>query len=159
MQKVKIIPKKIGKTKLMFVKIIKEHTGLGLKEAKDWCDRISEPNNLPYFELTIKTSLESFKLSLKGNLPEYEFEFYDKEEQRNLKLLALGLGDLEDKIDVVSKELSIKLLNMTRYHIYEEDDDLIYDIYLEFFKDFLVDLGDKNLDKIIKEKLKRLTNG
>lgn len=43
--KVKLQIKKNCQTKLMFVKILKNHTGLGLKETKEICDRLHE---LPY---------------------------------------------------------------------------------------------------------------
>jgi hypothetical protein len=152
MLKVKVIPHRIGNSKLAFVKCVKTHTNLGLKEAKEWCDIISSfPFSIDYFTLNIKTNVYDFAYEL-NSLIGYEFEVIDTIEERNYKLISLGLGDLSDKIDIVSKELARKL-DITCKNRNEES---LYRIYIEFFQDFLLDLEDENLDKLLDKKLKKL---
>lgn len=156
LRKVRVYPKSIGNSKLAFVKVIKTHTQLGLKEAKEWCDQISlwSKFDKDCFELEIKTNVEDFKNDL-NDLMQYSFDVTDKEEQRNLKLLSLGLGDINEKLEAVSDELASKLVYQTR----KRNQDELYDVYYDFFYDFLIDLKDENLQELIEKKLKRLQNG
>jgi hypothetical protein len=152
MLKVKVIPHKLGNLKLAFVKCVKTHTNLGLKEAKDWCDSInSRPYSKTYFPLEIKTNVHDFVYEL-NSLTGYEFEVIDTIEERNYKLISLGLGDLSDKIDIVSKELARKL----DIECKTRNQESLYGIYIEFFQDFLLDLEDEKLDKLVDLKLKKL---
>lgn len=126
-----------------------------LKEAKDWCDLISKyPNGEEYFELNIKTNFSDFLADL-NSLTDYKFEVIDKSEERNLKLMSLGLGSLENKIDLVSKGLSLKLIRLSEIHKNDHVGGL-YDVYFDFFKDFLIDLNDDKLDEFVNKKLKKL---
>lgn len=84
-------------TKLMFVKILKDYTELGLKETKEICDRLHE---MPYkpIEIDIKDSDVD---QLRQDLLNIELNFImngDRKFERERKLLALGLGEKEDYI-------------------------------------------------------------
>lgn len=83
--------------KLMFVKILKDYTELGLKDSKDICDRLHE---MPYrpIEIDIKDSDVN---QLRQDLLSIDLNFImngDKKFERERKLLALGLGEKEDYV-------------------------------------------------------------
>lgn len=84
-------------TKLIFVKILKNYTELGLKETKEICDRLHE---MPYkpIEIDINDSdVDQFRQALL----DIELNFImngDRKFERERKLLALGLGEKEDYI-------------------------------------------------------------
>jgi len=84
-------------TKLMFVKILKEYTELGLKDTKDICDRLHE---MPYkpIEIDIKDSDVD---RLRQDLLNIDLNFImngDRRFERERKLLTLGLGEKEDYV-------------------------------------------------------------
>jgi hypothetical protein len=107
--KKKIRMKCVEKTpsKLAFVKLIKEVSGLGLKESKDIADTFDyDINKSVEFEiLTPSKSIEQFKKDLKNIGGQYlvnggvEFD-------REYKLLTLGLGEQEDYVDFISENLN-----------------------------------------------------
>lgn len=87
-------------SKLAFVKLLKEYSGLGLKEAKDLVDSVSNGVVIE-FDTQDNISINQFRkdmikvggqYSISGGL-EYDREF---------KLLTLGLGTEEDYIDFIS---------------------------------------------------------
>jgi hypothetical protein len=95
--KVNIMLRENCPTKLMFVKILKDYTELGLKETKEICDRLHE---MPYkpIEIDIKDSDVD---QLRQDLLNIELNFImngDRKFERERKLLALGLGEKEDYI-------------------------------------------------------------
>lgn len=91
---------------LLFVKMVKEHANLGLREAKDFCDRCKEfPDVL--FPLFVSDDLK-FKIDIEHNFGD-NIKILTKEYQRDIKLMKLGLGDYNDMIDILSSELSYKL--------------------------------------------------
>lgn len=84
-------------TKLMFVKILRDYTELGLKDTKEICDRLHE---MPYkpIEIDIKDSDVD---QLRQDLLNIELNFImngDRRFERERKLLTLGLGEKEDYI-------------------------------------------------------------
>jgi len=104
----KIRMKCVQKTpsKLAFVKLIKEVSGLGLKESKDIVDTFDyDINRIVEFEISRDKSIEQFRKDLKDVGGQYlvngglEFE-------REYKLLTLGLGEQEDYIDFISDNLN-----------------------------------------------------
>ena len=104
----KIRMKCIQKTtsKLAFVKLIKEVSGLGLKDSKDIVDSFDyDINKIVEFEISKDRSIEKFREDLKDVGGEYlvngglEFE-------REYKLLTLGLGEQEDYVDFISENLN-----------------------------------------------------
>ena len=104
----KIRMKCVEKTpsKLAFVKLIKEVSGLGLKESKDIADTFDYDINRPVeFEISRDKSIDQFRKDLKEIGGQYlvngglEFE-------REYKLLTLGLGEQEDYVDFISENLN-----------------------------------------------------
>jgi len=84
-------------TKLMLVKALKEHTGLGLIEAKHICDELHE---MPYRPVEIELDWERASL-LKKDLLEMNLKFHmdgDRGFERERKLLEIGIGEKEDYI-------------------------------------------------------------
>lgn len=101
----KIRMKCVQKTpsKLAFVKLIKQVSGLGLKESKDIADTFDyDINKTVEFEIPRDISIDQFRKDLKEIGGQYlvngglEFE-------REYKLLTLGLGEQEDYVDFISE--------------------------------------------------------
>lgn len=93
-------------SKLAFVKLIKEVSGLGLKESKDIADTFDyDINKVAEFEIPISKSIEQFRKDLVDIGGQYlvnngiEFD-------REYKLLTLGLGEQEDYVDFISDNLN-----------------------------------------------------
>jgi hypothetical protein len=82
--------------KLMFVKILRNYTELGLKETKEICDKLHET---PYKPVEIELNVAVDRL--KQDLLDIDLKFIidgDKGFERERKLLTLGLGEKEDYI-------------------------------------------------------------
>ena len=151
--KIKVIHHVYGWGHLNFVKTIKNHTGLGLVDAKNLSDHIKtmyDRSSNQWVELDIITDAHS----LKRDLSEFGFrvEVIDKSEERNLKLMSIGLGDKFDLVESISKELSIELYNRVKKET-KSDLDIIFKSY---FEDLLIDLSDEKLIEILN---KRMNNG
>lgn len=93
-------------SKLAFVKLIKEVSGLGLKESKDIADTFDyDINKTVEFEILTSKSIDQFRKDLKDMGGQYlvnggvEFD-------REYKLLTLGLGEQEDYVDFISENLN-----------------------------------------------------
>ena len=93
-------------SKLAFVKLIKQVSGLGLKESKDIADTFDyDINKTVEFEIPRDISIDQFRKDLKDIGGQYlvngglEFE-------REYKLLTLGLGEQEDYVDFISENLN-----------------------------------------------------
>ena len=93
-------------SKLAFVKLIKQVSGLGLKESKDIADTFDyDINKTVEFEIPRDISIDQFRKDLKEIGGQYlvngglEFE-------REYKLLTLGLGEQEDYVDFISENLN-----------------------------------------------------
>lgn len=106
MKKVEVKYKRDTQSHLLFVKIIKEHTGLGLKEAKDFCDNCKYFKNTQ-FPIFVKDDIK-FKIDIEHNFDD-SIEVLNNEYQRNIKLIKLGLGDYNDMIDILSYHYIYKL--------------------------------------------------
>lgn len=133
--KVKLQIKKNCQTKLMLVKILKNHTGLGLKDSKDICDRLHE---LPYrpVEFLLDTPVDinpnEYAKSFKEELSEMGLEFDmsgGTDFERNRKLLMLGLGDKEDYVSFLEENLidQKELLNLVLNKLSKDDLKEIFD--------------------------------
>lgn len=104
----KIRMKCIQKTpsKLAFVKLIKEVSGLGLRESKDIADTFDyDINKTADFEILTSKSIDQFRKDLSQVGGQYlvngSVEF-----DREYKLLTLGLGEQEDYVDFISENLN-----------------------------------------------------
>ena len=133
----KIRMKCVQKTpsKLAFVKLIKQVSGLGLKESKDIADTFDyDINKTVEFEIPRDISIDQFRKDLKEIGGQYlvngglEFE-------REYKLLTLGLGEQEDYVDFISENLNY----------FTNQEDTIKFILSKLTKEDLVELT-KNLD-------------
>ncbi len=94
--KVRLMLRENCPTKLMFVKILKEYTELGLKESKDICDRLHE---MPYrpVEIEIKDAGDRLRQDLLNMNLKFQMDG-DRGFERERKLLTLGLGEKEDYV-------------------------------------------------------------
>lgn len=104
-------PKPSGK--LMFVKIIKMATGLGLKESKDIADSLFDNLNTSVEIELVENPEKTEGLKpidyLKSNLTNCGGQIKVTgalEWQRNYKMLTLGLGDDKEYVDFLSEYLS-----------------------------------------------------
>jgi hypothetical protein len=96
--KVNIMLRENCPTKLMFVKILKEYTELGLKDTKEICDRLHE---MPYKSVEINVKDSNAVNQLRQDLLDINLNFImngDRRFERERKLLTLGLGEKEDYI-------------------------------------------------------------
>ena len=133
--KVKVMLKQVCPTKLMFVKILKNYTCLGLKDSKDICDRLHEqPFRYVEIELDppVDVSAPDHANEFKKELLDMGLEFYmngGTEFERNRKLLALGLGDKEDYVSFLEEAIvnQKELLNLALRKLSKEDLKEIFD--------------------------------
>ena len=99
------------RNKLYFVKLIRDCTGLGLKESKDVCDRLhNRPDIIE--EIIVKDSLDENGLHYSRKFIEGMKNIEGKfnvtggiQWQRNLKMLSLGIADESDYIDFTNEFL------------------------------------------------------
>jgi len=92
--------------KLLFVRLIKECSNLGLKESKDICDRLhSFPGQIQSFEVRDDDALNYAK-KFRQDIIDCGGKFQVSggiEFQRNYKMLELGIGDNSDYIDFIAE--------------------------------------------------------
>lgn len=91
--------------KLLFVKLIKECSNLGLKESKDICDRLhSFPREIQTFEVRDYDVIyaKKFRQDIVNCGGKFQVSG-GVEFQRNYKMLELGIGDDSDYIDFISE--------------------------------------------------------
>jgi hypothetical protein len=72
---------------LQYVKIVKTHSGLGLKEAKDFCDSTRE-NRGKQFILEIRTSVQEFEKEIREHLGD-SIQVCNREKERQMKLIII----------------------------------------------------------------------
>lgn len=98
--------------KLQFVKLIKDCTGLGLRDSKDVCDRLHDRPDL-IEEITVidgvdENGITYSKKFINGMREVIQGKFNVTggiQWQRNLKMLSLGIADESDYIDFVNEFL------------------------------------------------------
>lgn len=147
LMKMTLVAIKPGSSKLNMVKAIKFATTMGLKDAKEWVENLSI--GVPE-ALTIQIPNEKFQTfeEFRTAVAEsgYDLLMEDKIKKRQIKLIELGLGDKSDSIDLLSEELTGKLLFMTK----NKSEQSLYTVYNDFFQDFLLNLEKEQLDKLLK---------
>lgn len=146
METARIKVNRVGGKKLQFVKVIYTTTGWGLKEAKDWCDKVNESPG-QYFYIPV-FSVEQFKreIKLNGIDEDYNLTIDDRNSIRNTNLVLLGLGDKSDKINLISEKLSLSLYNEIKNN---NSKSTIYEICKAFTEDLLDGIDEFNLDKLL----------
>ena len=133
--KVKLQIKTNCLNKLMFVKILKNHTGYGLKDSKEICDRLHE---LPYrpVEFLLDTPVDinpnEYAKLFREELSEIGLEFNmsgGTDFERNRKLLMLGLGDKEDYVSFLEEAMinQKELLNLALNKLSKDDLKEVFD--------------------------------
>jgi hypothetical protein len=98
--------------KIQFVKLIKDCTGLGLKEAKNVCDRLHDRPDL-IEEITVHDSIDENGITYSNKFINGMKEFVLGEFivtgglqwDRNIKMLSLGIADESEYIDFVNEFL------------------------------------------------------
>lgn len=119
----------------MFVKILKDYTGLGLRDSKDICDILHEfPYRPVEFLLDPPADIlpNEYAKSFREELSEMGLEFDmsgGTDFERNRKLLVLGLGDKEDYVSFLQEELinQKELLNLVLNKLSKDDLKEIFD--------------------------------
>ena len=103
-------------SKLQFVKTIKECSNLGLKEAKDVCDRLHD-GQIQVFEVRSDGTIDYYKkfisdIPLSGGklLISGGIEF-----QREYKMLELGIGSNEDYSEFILEYLEHNFENQKEF--------------------------------------------
>jgi hypothetical protein len=136
---------------LQYVKIVKTHSGLGLKEAKEFCEKTRD-NQGAEFILPIQTSVASFEKEIREMIGD-SVQVSNREKERQIKLISLGLGDKSDLIDLLAEEMASELVQRTR-HL---NNSPLYSIFVDYMSDVLTNFNAEQLDvlfnnKLIKEK-------
>ena len=111
MRKIKIKLRSNCTSKLAFVKLIKDTTGLGLKESKEIVDHACDNylNQYPATEIEFPSaeSLQKFRseISNVGFAQEDPIVGISLEDERELKILQIGLGERNDYINFISQNI------------------------------------------------------
>ncbi len=119
----------------MFVKILKNHTGLGLKDSKEICDRLHE---LPYqpveflLDPPVDINPNEYAKLFREELSEIGLEFNmsgGTDFERNRKLLVLGLGEKEDYVSFLEEAMinQKELLNLALNKLSKDDLKEVFD--------------------------------
>jgi hypothetical protein len=132
---------------LQYVKIVKTHSGLGLKQAKDFCDATRE-NRGKQFILEIQTSVQEFEKEIREHLGD-SIQVCNREKERQIKLLSLGLGDKSDLIELLAEEMASELVHKTRTDFGAS----LYTVFTDYMADFLTNLNSEQLDELFNNKL------
>ena len=131
---------KMGSQKLNFVKIIKDVSGMGLKDSKDWVDSFPASGAMA---LWVTDPIEFQK---KMDQTDYHMIIEDKIKKRQEKLISLGLGDVEDKIAIISDHLTMRMIHLINDI---ETGRPRYTKCSEFFNELLSKLDEEQLDKLL----------
>jgi hypothetical protein len=142
---------------LKFVKIVKDHTGMGLKDAKDFVDSVigSPGVEIP---LSVINPLEFEKDLIQSN--QNAFVVINAQKMRHDKLIQLGLGSKEDLIQSLSEEISTELYLRIKRSVNESKNDglkitstrhLIEEI-TNYTTDLLLLIDENKLQELFKDK-------
>lgn len=105
MRKIKIKLRSNCTSKLAFVKLIKDTTGLGLKESKDIvdhaCDNYLNQYSTTEIEFPSAESLQKFR----SEISNVGFAQEDPIVGISLKILQIGLGERNDYINFISQNI------------------------------------------------------
>lgn len=133
---------------LQYVKIVKEHAGLDLRSAKDFCD-----NSVKYlgigFELTIITSSKKFDDDIRILIGSC-VQVFNHQRDRQIKLISLGLGDKSDLIDLLADDMASELVFKVKSDSRPES---LYGIVNNYMSDILINFTTEQLDELLNNKL------
>lgn len=122
---------------LRLVKLVKDHTGWGLKESKDWVDNLRD---------TKKSSLEVKNVSLfeKEINPIKGVSTNNKAKIRLEKLIKIGIAGRDEKIEFYSEKMALDLLTSLR-----DSSEINFDRAKQYIRDLISKLDDENLEKVV----------
>ena len=143
------IVKCIGKTNnlLQYVKTVKAHSGIGLKEAKEFCERTRDNQGVEFI-LPIQTSIASFEKEIREMVGD-TIQVLNREKERQIKLISLGLGEKSDLIQLLSEEMASELVQKTHNNIGAS----LYSIFVDYMADVLTNFNAEQLDELFNNKL------
>jgi DNA replication protein DnaD len=133
---------------LQYVKIVKTHSGLGLKEAKEFCEKTRD-NQGAEFILPIQTSVVEFEKEIRDMIGDSIVQVSNREKERQIKLISLGLGDKSDMIDLLAEEMASELVQRTRH----ATNSPLYSIFVDYMSDVLTNFNAEQLDELFNNKL------
>jgi hypothetical protein len=144
--KIKLIEKCVNK--LIFVKLIKDCSGLGLKESKDICDRLhSHPLEIQTFVVR-QDGITNYEKKFRDEISNAGGKFIisgGTEFMRDFKILDLGIGDNEDYANFIidyyenSFEDQKEFLKFVLSKLNREDLMSIFEKAKETYKDYILD--------------------
>ncbi len=136
---------------LIFVKAIKEATGMGLKESKDFCDGMNAEftrKGSSFGEIYLHGSYRDnvgviSKLKDSLNSTGGYFEFSDRLYERNMKLISLGLASDNDYADGISELLAINYYDKS----VEEIESALKEVFIDIDKEQLAKIYNQLVNK------------
>ena len=144
--KIKLIEKCVNK--LIFVKLIKDCSGLGLKESKDICDRLhSHPLEIQTFVVR-QDGITNYEKKFRDEISNAGGKFIisgGTEFMRDFKILDLGIGDNEDYANFIidyyenSFEDQKEFLKFVLSKLNREELLSIFEKAKETYKDYILD--------------------
>jgi hypothetical protein len=123
--------------KLIFVRLIKDCSNLGLKESKDICDRL-HAGEVQTFEVREDDAVNYAK-KFRQDIVSCGGKFQVSggvEFQRNYKMLQLGIGDDSDYIDFISESIFQNNL--------ENSEEFLKFVLTKFNREQLIEIFDKS---------------
>lgn len=134
--------------KLIFVKLIKDCSGLGLKESKDICDRLhSHPLETQTFVVR-QDGITNYAKKFRDEISNSGGKFIvsgGTEFMRDFKILDLGIGDNEDYANFIidyyenNFEDQKEFLKFVLSKLHREDLMSIFEKAKETYKDYILD--------------------
>jgi hypothetical protein len=134
--------------KLIFVKLIKDCSGLGLKESKDICDRLhSHPHETQSFVVR-QDGITNYAKKFRDEISNCGGKFIvcgGTEFMRDFKILDLGIGDNEDYANFIIDYYEInfedqkEFLKFVLSKLNREDLMSIFEKAKETYKDYILD--------------------
>ena len=94
-------------------------------------------------------SIDELKKDVEEHLDGFDISFHDKERQRQIKLISLGLGEDKERIEILAETLSSNLV----FELNKRNQENKIDVIEEFFKDFLLSLNSDQLDDLINKQI------
>lgn len=135
--------------KLALVKLIKDCSGLGLKESKDICDRLhSHPGDIQSFETRQDNTGTNYAKKFREEIKNCGGEFIvsgGTELMRDFKILDLGVGDNEDYANFIidyyenNFEDQKEFLKFVLSKLNREELLSIFEKAKETYKDYILD--------------------
>ncbi len=148
-QKIRIKLQVGSPNKLALVKLIKDCSGLGLKESKDICDRLhSHPGDIQSFDTREDDTGINYAKRFREEIKNCGGEFIvsgGTDLMRDFKILDLGIGDNEDYANFIAEyyennfEDQKEFLKFVLSKLNREELLSIFEKAKETYKDYILD--------------------